>query len=103
MVFVIGCGPSALELRPAGESAVRRADSGEASSCAIHLRKISAPGLGGVHAGVAASPAGYAVVWEETEESHRGIHFQALDAHATPLGPSVEVADLSRGGAEPQV
>jgi hypothetical protein len=43
------------------------------------------------------------VVWEETDENHRGIHFQAVDANATPLGPSVEIADLDRGGAEPRV
>jgi hypothetical protein len=52
---------------------------------------------------VASLDGSFGVVWEETDESHRGIHFQALDSEARPLSASVEVADLARGGAQPKV
>ena len=72
--------------------------------CKVSQRLLSVSTRGSVQPDVAAgADGGFGVSWEETEESHRGIHFQALDAHATPLGPSVEVADLARGGAEPHV
>ena len=72
-------------------------------ACTVHPRQVSPPGRAGVHPHLAASGGVFAVVWEDSDDQHRGVHFQSLDAQANPVGPSVEVADLDRGGAEPRV
>jgi hypothetical protein len=80
-------------------------DSSEAPGCVVHERRLSATGRGGARPSVAAASDNqfFGVVWEDLDESHSGIRFQAVDLQAQPLAPSVEIADLQKGGAEPRV
>jgi hypothetical protein len=106
VTLLCGCGPvHKTETRPdpvpvAGAAAP--APTPAVVPCNVKTRGVSVPGRGGVRPDVAAAGNGFAVVWEETER-HPGIHFQALDADANPIGPGVEIADLQRGGAEPRI
>jgi hypothetical protein len=100
VIALTGC-PTHPEVKP-NDPVTKREPAPDA--CVVRTRRISPPAQGGVRPHVlAAAPSGFAVVWEESDESSRGIHFQALDVQAAPLGPAVEVADLSRGGAMPRL
>ncbi|HEY7958315.1 MAG TPA: hypothetical protein VII38_23610 [Polyangia bacterium] len=110
-LILVGCGPAVgSSVRkpspvPGAAAAGERPIATPAAppGCKVALRTVSLPGRGGARPSLAQASGAYAVVWEETAEDHRGVHFQALDGEARPLGPSVEVADLERGGAEPKV
>jgi len=99
-VLAAGCGPHVTNpARSTTPAVASRASDG----CTVRPRQVSPPGRAGVHPHLAAADGVFAVVWEDSDDHHRGVHFQSLDAQANPVGPSVEVADLDRGGAEPRV
>jgi hypothetical protein len=99
-----GCGPSTTPRAvTAGAAATAAADgTGVPPGCHLALRRVSAHGTGGARPQVAASADAFAVTWEETSD-HRAIRVETFDAEARPLGPSTEVADLTKSGAEPRV
>ncbi len=100
MIVLAGC-PTRTEVKPDEHPTVTPPST---DSCTVKTRRISPQTRGGVRPHVLPAPqGGFAVVWEESDESSRGIHFQALDAQAAPAGPAVEVADLQRGGAMPRL
>jgi hypothetical protein len=100
LVVVIGCAP----WRPPPVAPPPLPDEGgPAPRCQVHARRLSAVGRAATRPDIAWNGAALGVVWEDADESHRGIRFQPLDLEAKPLGPAVEVADLTRGGAEPRV
>ncbi len=70
--------------------------------CGYVVRRLSAPGRGALHPWIAAAGDAFAIAWEETT-GHRSIRVQTFGPDAQPLGSSIEVADLSRGAAEPRV
>jgi hypothetical protein len=72
-------------------------------ACEVHTRRLSPEARASTRPAVAAAGDLYGVVWEDSDGEHRGIRFQALDRNASPLAPSVEVADLKVGGADPRV
>src|SRR4051812_11265114 len=71
--------------------------------CLLHERRLSVEGRDGTRPDLAYNHGVFAAVWEDADDQHCGVRFQALDAQAAPLGASVEVADLEKGGAEPRV
>jgi hypothetical protein len=96
-----GCPPAHLDVKP--DEAQKPPPPSE-DGCVVKTRRVSPPARGGVRPHLLpATPGGFAVVWEESDEASRGIHFQALDAQAAPASPAVEVADLARGGAMPRL
>jgi hypothetical protein len=101
LLFSTGCPPTQLDVK---RDEPIKAQPPSEDGCVVKTRRVSPSSRGGVRPHVLPAVAGgFAVVWEESDESSRGIHFQALDAQAAPAGPAVEVADLTRGGAMPRL
>jgi hypothetical protein len=98
-ILLFGCGP-----KPQVKGPDQPPDnSPPVPTCEVHERRLSAAGRGGAKPDVAANGNALGVVWEDLSEDHSGIRFQALDLLAQPIAPSIEVADLQKGGAEPRV
>jgi hypothetical protein len=101
---LVGCAPQRPPpVAPLPSAAAPDGEGGPAPRCQVRARRLSALGRAATRPDIAANGATFGVVWEDADEAHRGIRFQPLDLEAKPLGPAVEVADLSRGGAEPRV
>lgn len=103
VILFLGCAPSQKAVPPpaaplAAPAAARPAE----PRCGFALRRVSAPGHGGARPQIAVSGDAFAVAWEETTD-HRSVRVETFDEDARPLGPSIELADLSRSGAEPRV
>ena len=71
-------------------------------ACRAIVRRLSTAGSGAARPQIAGNDDAFAVAWEETTD-HRGVRVQTFDDAARPLGPSSEVADVSRSGADPRV
>jgi hypothetical protein len=100
------CGPVARPEVKDARPKEARPEPAAPPPCAVQTRRLSSTGRDAVKPSVAVlgtTARRYGVVWEQSDESHRGIRFQALDDEARPLAPPVEIADLERGGAEPRV
>jgi hypothetical protein len=78
------------------------ANAAAAPACRATVRRLSLPGAGAARPQVAVSGDAFAVAWEELTD-HRAVRVQTFDGEARPLGPSLEVADRARSGAEPRV
>jgi hypothetical protein len=65
-------------------------------------RSLAAPGHGAARPQIAVAGDTFALVWEESDD-HRTIRLQTVDGKAHPLGPSVEIADVAKGGTAPSV
>ena len=72
------------------------------AACRATVRRLSTPGTGAARPQVAGGDDAFAVAGEETTD-HRGVRVQTFDDAARPLGPSIEVADVARSGADPRV
>jgi hypothetical protein len=104
VVFLCACAPHpSVAVRSFAPPERVGTPAGREPGCQVKIRQVSTPGRGGVRPAIASSGAEFAVVWEETSDDHRGVHFAAFDPDGGRVGPSVEVADLERGGADPQV
>lgn len=103
------CGPAAsTEVKPtpvatAATQAPPSDGPAAAPRCQVKARRLSALGHSAVRPQLATGGDGFAVVWEDATDRHRGVLLQPFDRQGAPLGPAVEVADLTRGGAEPRV
>ncbi|HEX4459253.1 MAG TPA: hypothetical protein VIA18_14845 [Polyangia bacterium] len=100
-----GCAPAVASRplvkapRPSPETVVTAAPD---AACRAIVRRVSTTGTGAARPQVAAGDDAFAVAWEETTD-HRGVRVQTFDLEARPLGPSIEVADVTRSGADPRV
>lgn len=73
-----------------------------AKRCGYSVRRVSAAGRGAMRPQLAAVADAFAVAWEETTD-HRSIRVQTFAPDASPLGTSIEVADVARAAAEPRL
>ena len=73
-----------------------------APKCTYTVRRLSAYGRGAMRPQIAAIADAFAVAWEETTD-HRSIRVETFGLDAQPLGPSIEVADVSKSAAEPRL
>jgi hypothetical protein len=98
LILVLGCAGCPREVQIKDDPAPEGPP-----GCLLHERRLSAEGRAGTRPDVAYNRGAFAAVWEDADAEHTGVRFQALDANAAPLGASVEVADIDKGGADPRV
>ncbi|MDB4969853.1 MAG: hypothetical protein JWN44_5542 [Myxococcales bacterium] len=93
------CGPAQKQAPPPGQpKPVAKA----APRCTYAVRRLSAYGKGGARPQIAASSDAFIVAWEETAD-HRAVRVETFGANAEPLGPTVDVGDVTSAVAEPRV
>jgi hypothetical protein len=95
ILLVPACGPRPL---PPAKPPVTVAKPGDA--CVLGPHPLSAPN---VHAGkpvLASRGHQFAVLWEETSESERGLHLQIFDSDGDALAPSTLLATLRTSGGD---